>query len=150
MPKKSKPTIGFIGLGTMGGRMAASLRQAGHEMFVNDIRPEAVAPHVTAGAIAAETARDVGAATDVVFTSLPGPAEFTEVTLRAGVPPGYSEARVVLLARAGDKDSGGGEVQHRPERIWWTVTAVGLVTTAALWIYDRVLNISGASSDAKS
>ena len=42
-----------------------------------------------------------------------------------------------------------GEVQHRPERIWWTVTAVGLITTAALWIYDKILNISGASSDGK-
>lgn len=42
-----------------------------------------------------------------------------------------------------------GEVQHRPERIWWTVTAVGLATTAALWIYDKVLNISGASTDGK-
>jgi proton-dependent oligopeptide transporter, POT family len=40
-----------------------------------------------------------------------------------------------------------GEVQHRPERIWWTITAVGLVTTAALWIYDKVLNISGAAGD---
>src|SRR5882672_7905277 len=73
--------IGFIGLGTMGGRMAASLRSAGHEMFVNDIRPEAVAPHAAAGAKATSTARDVGAAADVVFTSLPGPAEFTDVTL---------------------------------------------------------------------
>jgi dipeptide/tripeptide permease len=40
-----------------------------------------------------------------------------------------------------------GEVQHRPERIWWTITAVGLVTTAALWIYDKVLNISGSAGD---
>lgn len=38
-----------------------------------------------------------------------------------------------------------GEVQHRPERIWWTITAVGLVTTVALWIYDKVLNISGSA-----
>ena len=42
--------IGFIGLGTMGTPMATSLRAAGHEMFVNDLRPEAVAPHVAAGA----------------------------------------------------------------------------------------------------
>lgn len=75
--------IGFIGLGTMGGRMATSLRNAGHEMYVNDIRPEAVAPHVAAGAIEMPTARDVGAAAEVVFTSLPGPAEFTDVA--AGV-----------------------------------------------------------------
>ncbi len=40
-----------------------------------------------------------------------------------------------------------GEVQHRPERIWWTITAVGLVTTAALWIYDKVLNVSGSARD---
>jgi MFS family permease len=40
-----------------------------------------------------------------------------------------------------------GEVQHRPERIWWTITAVGLATTAALWIYDKVLNISGSAGD---
>jgi len=73
--------IGFIGLGTMGGRMARSLRAAGHELCVNDIRPEAVEPHVAAGATARPTAREVGEASDVVFTSLPGPAEFSEVTV---------------------------------------------------------------------
>ncbi len=35
-----------------------------------------------------------------------------------------------------------GEVQHRPERIWWAVTAVGLATAAALWAYDKILKIS--------
>jgi proton-dependent oligopeptide transporter, POT family len=35
-----------------------------------------------------------------------------------------------------------GEVQHRPERIWWAVTAVGMATAAALWAYDKVLRIS--------
>jgi predicted MFS family arabinose efflux permease len=32
-----------------------------------------------------------------------------------------------------------GEVMHQPERMWWVVTAVGLVTTALLWIYDKVI-----------
>ena len=31
-----------------------------------------------------------------------------------------------------------GEVQHRPALIWWSVTAVGLVTTVLLWVYDRI------------
>jgi proton-dependent oligopeptide transporter, POT family len=31
-----------------------------------------------------------------------------------------------------------GEVQHRPELIWWMVTGVGVATTALLWIYDRI------------
>ena len=61
--------------------MASSLAAAGHTLYVNDLRPEAMAPHVAAGATAKPTARDVGAAADVVFTSLPGPAEFQDVTL---------------------------------------------------------------------
>ena len=89
--------IGFIGLGTMGGRMAASLRNAGHEMYVNDIRAEAVAPHVAAGAVEMPTASDVGAAADVVFTSLPGPAEFTEVTVGGnGLLHGMSRGSVLF------------------------------------------------------
>jgi proton-dependent oligopeptide transporter, POT family len=32
-----------------------------------------------------------------------------------------------------------GEVTHQPGRMWWVVTAVGLLTTVALWIYDRVV-----------
>src|ERR1700721_1643055 len=32
-----------------------------------------------------------------------------------------------------------GEVVHQPERIWWCVSAVGLVTSAMLWIYDRAV-----------
>jgi 3-hydroxyisobutyrate dehydrogenase-like beta-hydroxyacid dehydrogenase len=75
--------IGFVGLGTMGGPMAANFEAAGHELYVNDLRPEAVAPHVAAGATSKPNAREVGAAADVVFTSLPGPAEFEEVALGA-------------------------------------------------------------------
>jgi proton-dependent oligopeptide transporter, POT family len=32
-----------------------------------------------------------------------------------------------------------GEVAHRPARIWWTVTTVGLATAGLLWIYDKTL-----------
>lgn len=35
-----------------------------------------------------------------------------------------------------------GEVVHQPARMWWVVTAVGLITTAALWGYDKVLKTS--------
>jgi len=34
-----------------------------------------------------------------------------------------------------------GEVLHQPERVWWLITGVGLVTTALLWIYDRVVRL---------
>jgi dipeptide/tripeptide permease len=32
-----------------------------------------------------------------------------------------------------------GEVTRQPERIWWSVTAVGLATSVLLWIYDKTL-----------
>jgi len=32
-----------------------------------------------------------------------------------------------------------GEVRHQPERIWWAVTGVGVLTALLLWIYDRVV-----------
>lgn len=32
-----------------------------------------------------------------------------------------------------------GEVTHQPERIWWAVTGVGVLTALLLWIYDRVV-----------
>ena len=77
--------------------MATSLRRAGHELYVNDIRPEAVAPHSAAGAIDKPTARDVGAAAEVVFTSLPGPAEFTEVSVGAnGLLHGFSRGKILF------------------------------------------------------
>jgi predicted MFS family arabinose efflux permease len=31
------------------------------------------------------------------------------------------------------------EVTHQPERMWWTVTAVGTATAGLLWIYDRAI-----------
>jgi predicted MFS family arabinose efflux permease len=35
-----------------------------------------------------------------------------------------------------------GEVQHRPQRFLWALTAIGLGTTLLLWIYDRVVKPS--------
>jgi 3-hydroxyisobutyrate dehydrogenase len=73
--------IGFIGLGIMGRHMASNLIKAGHELVVHDLRREATAPHCQAGAKWADTPRAVAEATDVVFTSLPGPPEVEAVAL---------------------------------------------------------------------
>ena len=37
-----------------------------------------------------------------------------------------------------------GEVTHQPQRIWWCVTAVGLATSALLWIYDKTVGAQSA------
>ena len=73
--------IGFIGLGTMGRHMAANLLKAGYALVVHDVRRQAAAPHLDAGASWADTPRKLAEASDVVFTSLPGPVEVEAVAL---------------------------------------------------------------------
>jgi proton-dependent oligopeptide transporter, POT family len=41
-----------------------------------------------------------------------------------------------------------GEVMHRPERIWWTVADLGILTAILLWAYDKM--VPKASSPAQS
>lgn len=73
--------VGFIGLGIMGASMASNLQRGGYALVVHDIRRAAAAPHLAAGAAWADTPRGVAEAADVVFTSLPGPAEVEAVAL---------------------------------------------------------------------
>jgi 3-hydroxyisobutyrate dehydrogenase len=85
--------IGFIGLGIMGASMAANLQKAGHQLLVSDIRRAAAAPHLANGAEWADTARQVAAGSEIVFTSLPGPPEMEAVALGengllSGMKPG--------------------------------------------------------------
>jgi 3-hydroxyisobutyrate dehydrogenase len=84
--------IGFIGLGTMGARMAANLQKAGYRLIVNDLRKEAAAPLIDAGAVWAATPRELAHQADVVFTSLPEPSDVEAVVLGpnglvAGIKP---------------------------------------------------------------
>ena len=72
---------GFIGLGTMGGKMAANLQKAGYRLMVYDLRPEAAATHLAAGAVWAGSPREVAEACEVVFTSLPAPADVEQAAL---------------------------------------------------------------------
>jgi 2-hydroxy-3-oxopropionate reductase len=63
--------VGFIGLGTMGRGMALNIRQAGFDLCVYDVNPEAVAILVAKGAQAAESPKEVAQWADVVLTMLP-------------------------------------------------------------------------------
>lgn len=38
-----------------------------------------------------------------------------------------------------------GEVIHHPERAWWAMTGVGLLTALCLWIYDKTLKPADVS-----
>ncbi|KJV30037.1 3-hydroxyisobutyrate dehydrogenase [Luteibacter yeojuensis] len=63
--------IAFIGLGNMGGPMAANLLKAGHAVRVFDLLPDAVATAVGHGAQAATSAPDALAGAEVVISMLP-------------------------------------------------------------------------------
>ena len=73
--------IGFVGAGTMGTPIAECLIRAGHVLSVYDRRQDATAALSTQGAVRAESAAAAACDSDVVFTSLPGPAEFEAVML---------------------------------------------------------------------
>jgi len=76
--------IGFIGLGNMGVGMALSLRTAGHDLIVHDIRKDNALTLIEAGATWADTVSVLGSSSDVVFTSLPGPKEMQQLALGSG------------------------------------------------------------------
>ena len=87
--------VGFIGLGTMGSSMAYNALQGGNELVVHDIRREAATPHLEAGAVWADTPREVAEASEIVFTSLPGPVEVEAVSLGdEGLFQGLTEGKV--------------------------------------------------------
>ena len=39
-----------------------------------------------------------------------------------------------------------GEVQHQPQRIWWVITAIGVLTALLLYVYDRVVKPGAAAA----
>ncbi|SAL61633.1 3-hydroxyisobutyrate dehydrogenase [Caballeronia terrestris] len=86
--------IGFIGLGHMGGPMAANLLKAGHALTVFDLSEPALDEAKKAGAILAASPRAVAEASEVVITMLPAAAHVKAVYLNeddgvlAGVRPG--------------------------------------------------------------
>ncbi len=35
------------------------------------------------------------------------------------------------------------EIAHQPQRVWWVISSVGILTALLLWVYDRVVKPSG-------
>ena len=73
--------LGFVGIGNMGNPMALSLSKAGHALRVHDLRREAAANLEQAGATWANSPKDAATGADIVFLSLPMPADVERVVL---------------------------------------------------------------------
>src|SRR5665213_412717 len=87
--------VGFIGLGKMGGPIAARLLAKCGRLTEFDMRPAAAQPLTLKGAELAGTAAEVASRTEIVFVSLPNPEIVRAVALG---PDGVSDGtRVKIL-----------------------------------------------------
>ena len=74
-------TIFFLGVGHMGGGMAANLVRAGFEVLAFDLDEQRMTEAVANGCTAAESPRTGAAMADVVMSSLPGPRQIAAAGL---------------------------------------------------------------------
>jgi 3-hydroxyisobutyrate dehydrogenase-like beta-hydroxyacid dehydrogenase len=89
--------IGFIGLGLMGGGMAMNILKKHGQLNVCDLDERALAPLLEAGAVRMGSPRALGAASDIVLTSLPDPAISKRVVLGAqGLIEGLAAESTVI------------------------------------------------------
>jgi 3-hydroxyisobutyrate dehydrogenase-like beta-hydroxyacid dehydrogenase len=90
--------VGFVGLGDMGGPMARHLIGRGFTTTVTDVRADAVAALVTAGAKPAETPAEIAAVADVIAVCVVDDAQATAVvTGSSGLVDGLRAGRTVVL-----------------------------------------------------
>ena len=86
-------TVGFIGLGNMGGPVAGHIQRAGYPTVVYDLRAEATRPFHARGAAVARSAAELAERSDVIITALPLPGDVEQVAggaggIIAGIRPG--------------------------------------------------------------
>lgn len=73
--------IGFLGLGLMGSRMAENLLKNGYELIVYNRTKEKAELLVKKGASLAESPREVGKKSEIIFTMLSNPEAVRETAL---------------------------------------------------------------------
>jgi 3-hydroxyisobutyrate dehydrogenase-like beta-hydroxyacid dehydrogenase len=91
--------VGFIGLGMMGKGMAANLQKAGHDLVVHDLSRAAAEPFLAKGAVWANSPKQVAEQSEVIFTSLPVPADVEAVALGAMADRGHAPRHRLSLDR---------------------------------------------------
>ncbi|WP_296045074.1 NAD(P)-dependent oxidoreductase [uncultured Alteromonas sp.] len=89
----SKPVIGFIGLGLMGGNMVENLQKKNYPLVVMDLNQNAVNACVEKGASSASTAKELAQQADIIMLCLTTSAVVEKVIygengIMEGVKPG--------------------------------------------------------------
>ncbi|AEM84499.1 L-threonate dehydrogenase [Streptomyces violaceusniger] len=81
--RPARPRVGVVGLGAMGLGMARSLRKAGYEVGVHDLRPEVAEGFARDGGTAFASPGDLAAAVDVVVGVVVNAAQVESVLFGA-------------------------------------------------------------------
>ncbi len=123
LSRTSLPTVGFIGLGNVGGKLAGSLLRNGVELTVRDLDRAAARRFVDGGATWADSPRELAASVDMVITCLPSPAASASVM----------EAPDGVLAGL------------RPGSVWMEMSTTD--ATEIVRLADRVTEIGGSAVD---
>jgi len=89
--------IGFIGLGNMGGPMAANLVRAGHAVRGFDLNEQALASFVAGGGAKAGSVAEAADGADVVITMLPAGRHVREVLTAADGVLARARAGTLLI-----------------------------------------------------
>jgi 3-hydroxyisobutyrate dehydrogenase-like beta-hydroxyacid dehydrogenase len=90
-------TIGFVGLGAMGSRIASRLLDAGNELYATNRTKSKAQPLIDSGLQWRESAREVAAAADVTFSMVTDNAALDAVTSGPdGILAGLAEGKVYV------------------------------------------------------
>lgn len=97
--RRSRGTIGQVGLGIMGGAFARHLLAAGFNVVGYDVAPAAVRALTRAGGRAARSCAEAAAKAQILITSLPSPAAMEEAFFgRQGIADGARPGTIVIEA----------------------------------------------------
>ncbi|UCH46966.1 MAG: NAD(P)-dependent oxidoreductase [Betaproteobacteria bacterium] len=97
-------TLGFVGVGKMGGPMTMRLLNAGHTVCVFDASSEALAAMEKSGADSASSVVEVASTVETVFLSLPNPQIVESVALGpGGLVEGQTVKRVIDFSTIGPR-----------------------------------------------
>jgi 3-hydroxyisobutyrate dehydrogenase-like beta-hydroxyacid dehydrogenase len=107
--RSTKATLGFVGLGNMGGNMAARLLAAGYAVHGESRRREEAEHLIEQGLGWCDTPRELAEAADVVFTSLPDDQVVEEVAsgpdgVLAGLAKGKTWVEVSTVSPGKSRD----------------------------------------------
>jgi 3-hydroxyisobutyrate dehydrogenase-like beta-hydroxyacid dehydrogenase len=126
-------TLGFVGVGRMGGPMASRLLDAGYRLCVYDLSDEATKPLVARGAQLAASPAEVASIADVVLISLPTPDVVRQVVLgsNGGIVNGSSVRLVIDLSTTGPGVATEVAARLAENRIGWVDAPVSGGVTGA-------------------